>query len=60
MPAALVNTARINTARIKDAALARTLEWGPASHDPENPFGQPATVAALDRRDAGDDLPDDN
>jgi hypothetical protein len=43
-----------------DAALARTLEWGPANHDPENPFGHAATVAALDRRDAGGDRPEDN
>lgn len=41
-------------------ALARTLDWGPASRDPENPFGHAATEAALDRRDAGADRPDDN
>ena len=40
--------------------LSRTLDWGPAIHDPENPFGHPATEAALDRRDADDDRPDDN
>jgi hypothetical protein len=40
--------------------LSRTLEWGPANHDPENPFSQPATEAALDRRTSGDDRPDDN
>jgi hypothetical protein len=40
--------------------LSRTLEWGPAIHDPENPFGQAATEAALDRRDAADDQRDDN
>jgi hypothetical protein len=39
---------------------ARTLDWGPASHDPENPFGHAATEAALDRRDAAADRPDDN
>ena len=48
------------TAQLTDTSLARTLDWGPASHDPDNPFGHPATEAALDRRDAGDDLPDDN
>lgn len=40
--------------------LSRTLERGPAIHDAENPFGQAATEAALDRRDATDDRPDDN
>jgi hypothetical protein len=48
------------TAILPDTALARTLEWGPAIHDPENPFGHPATEAALDHRDADADLPDDN
>jgi hypothetical protein len=41
-------------------AAARSLEWGPAMHDPENPFGHAATEAALDRRNTGLDLPDDN
>jgi hypothetical protein len=40
--------------------LARTLDWGPAIHDPENPFSHPATEAALDRRDTGADAADDN
>jgi hypothetical protein len=40
--------------------LARTLEWGPANHDPENPFGHPATQVALDHRDADADQLDDN
>ena len=40
--------------------LARTLDWGPAHHDPENPYGHAATQAALDRRTTADDLPDDN
>ena len=40
--------------------LARTLEWGPAIHDPENPFGHPATQVALDHRDADADQLDDN
>jgi hypothetical protein len=40
--------------------MARTLEWGPANHDPENPYSRPATEAALDRRDDGADQPDDN
>jgi hypothetical protein len=40
--------------------LSRTLEWGPAMHDPENPFSHLATQEALDHRDAGDDQPDDN
>jgi hypothetical protein len=43
-----------------ETSLARTLDWGPANHDPENPFGRQATEAALDRRDGGDALPDDN
>jgi hypothetical protein len=40
--------------------LARTLEWGPANHDPENPFSQAATAAALDGRTTADERPDDN
>jgi hypothetical protein len=50
----------MSTALLPDRELARTLEWGPAIHDPENPFGHPATQAALGHRDAGADLPDDN
>ena len=50
----------MTTAVLTDRALARTLEWGPAMHDPENPFGHPATQAALGHRDVGDDRPDDN
>jgi hypothetical protein len=42
------------------SSLTRTLEWGPASHDPENPFSPAATEAALDRRTADADRPDDN
>lgn len=40
--------------------LARTLDWGPAIHDPENPYGRPATQDALDGRDGLIDRPDDN
>ncbi|SFC40694.1 hypothetical protein SAMN04487968_106100 [Nocardioides terrae] len=40
--------------------LSRTLEWGPANHDPENPFSLDATEAALDRRTGDDPLPEDN
>ncbi|GAB7004631.1 hypothetical protein JCM18899A_21040 [Nocardioides sp. AN3] len=40
--------------------LIRTLEWGPANRDPENPFGQRAIEDALDRRDTADERPDDN
>ena len=39
-------------------------EWGPASHDPENPFSHEATTRAvqraLDLRDNGGPRPDDN
>lgn len=35
-------------------------EWGPASHDAENPRSVEAVQAALDRRDNGDARPDDN
>lgn len=49
-------------------SLTRILEWGPASHDPANPFSieKCATAALdqyLDRRTetaADDDRPDDN
>jgi hypothetical protein len=41
-----------------------TLEWGPASHSPENPHSHENTAAAvqaaLDLRDDGDLRPDDN
>ncbi|MEI7058464.1 hypothetical protein WBG06_21745 [Nocardioides sp. CCNWLW239] len=39
-------------------------EWGPASHDPDNPHSVENTIAAvqqaLDLRDNGGQLPDDN
>jgi hypothetical protein len=39
-------------------------DWGPASHDPENPHSIEATVqavqASLDLRDGGGQRPDDN
>lgn len=35
-------------------------EWGPASHDPENPRSVEAIQEALDRRDATAQRPDDN
>jgi len=42
----------------------RTLEWGPASHDPENPRSheniRSVVQEALDRRDGAGDGPDDN
>ncbi|MET0523193.1 MAG: hypothetical protein ABWZ91_00200 [Nocardioides sp.] len=34
-------------------------EWGPAKHNPENPYNQ-ALQAALDLRDNGGERPDDN
>lgn len=37
-----------------------SLEWGPASHDPENPRSVEAIQEALDRRDDGVQRPDDN
>lgn len=43
--------------------LARILEWGPASHNPENPFSVENTAdAALSQieRGAEDARPDDN
>lgn len=43
--------------------LARILEWGPASHDPENPFSVENTAdAALSRFEtaADDERPEDN
>lgn len=44
-------------------ALTRLMEWGPARHDPENPFSvENASDAALSRFEtAADDVrPDDN
>lgn len=35
-------------------------DWGPASHNPENPLSFPAVQAALDQRDGADQRPDDN
>ncbi|MFT3871214.1 MAG: hypothetical protein QM714_00995 [Nocardioides sp.] len=35
-------------------------EWGPASHDPQNPMSAEAVQAALDLRDNGGQRPDDN
>ncbi|MER6937799.1 hypothetical protein ABTX24_03745 [Nocardioides sp. NPDC127514] len=39
-------------------------EWGPASHNPDNPHSVENTIAAvqqaLDLRDNGGQLPDDN
>lgn len=39
-------------------------EWGPASHDPDNPYSVENTIAAvqqaLDLRDNGGQQPDDN
>ena len=35
-------------------------EWGPASHDAENPRSAEAVQAALDLRDNGGQRPDDN
>ena len=35
-------------------------DWGPASHDPDNPRSVEAVQAALDLRDADDQRPDDN
>ncbi|MGN0064619.1 MAG: hypothetical protein ACI379_10290 [Nocardioides sp.] len=35
-------------------------EWGPARHDPENPYGRNAVQAALDLRDSRGPRPDDN
>ncbi|MFT4264028.1 MAG: hypothetical protein QM572_11650 [Nocardioides sp.] len=44
-------------------SLTRILEWGPSSHDPENPFSVENTVdAALSHAFGadGDARPDDN
>lgn len=41
-------------------APARPTDWGPANHDPENPFSFEATRQALDLRDAFGILPEDN
>ena len=35
-------------------------EWGPARHDPENPYSAEAVQRALDLRDDGGQRPDDN
>lgn len=35
-------------------------EWGPASHDPENPHSHEAVQRSLDLRDTRGDRPDDN
>lgn len=35
-------------------------EWGPSSHDPDNPRSFEAVQASLDSRDNGGFLPDDN
>ena len=35
-------------------------DWGPAQHDPDNPCSRDAVRIALDQRDNGGPLPDDN
>lgn len=35
-------------------------DWGPAAHQPDNPRSAEALQAAMDRRDAGAERPDDN
>jgi hypothetical protein len=35
-------------------------DWGPASHQPENPHSHEAVQASLDLRDNGAERPDDN
>jgi len=35
-------------------------EWGPAMHDPDNPYSLEAVQQALDLRDNGGQRPDDN
>jgi hypothetical protein len=35
-------------------------DWGPASHDPANPFSHEAVQVSLDLRDNGGQRPDDN
>jgi hypothetical protein len=35
-------------------------DWGPASHQPENPRSQEALQGSLDLRDNGGHRPDDN
>jgi hypothetical protein len=35
-------------------------DWGPASHEPDNPRSQEAIQASLDLRDNGGLRPDDN
>jgi hypothetical protein len=34
--------------------------WGPANHQPENPYSHEALQASLDLRDNGGQRPDDN
>jgi hypothetical protein len=34
--------------------------WGPANHQPENPYSQEALQASLYLRDNGGERPDDN
>ena len=35
-------------------------DWGPASHEPDNPRSNEAIQASLDLRDNGGQRPDDN
>ena len=35
-------------------------DWGPASHNPDNPHSYEAVQASLDLRDNGGQRPDDN
>lgn len=35
-------------------------EWGPARHDPENPWSREALQRAIDLRDSSGPVPDDN
>ncbi len=35
-------------------------DWGPASHNPENPRSHEAVQASLDLRDNGGEPPEDN
>jgi hypothetical protein len=49
----------VNTMAPARPASARP-EWGPANHDPDNPFSFEATQQALDLRDASGQLPEDN
>ena len=38
----------------------KLIEWGPAMHDPDNPFSYEATEALLADRAADGERPDDN